>query len=91
MVPHASIKSESEVSIAVLWLLCSPRYTAVQIKNYSKSTSVIKLATMKDINSAALLLSSKTKVSISLSAMFNLSYSSTNQELFKKHLCNQGS
>jgi len=48
MVLHASIISESEVSITVLCLLFSPHYTAVGIKNCSKSTSVIKVATMKN-------------------------------------------
>jgi len=48
MVARASIISESEVSIIVLCLLCSPRYTAV---------------------------------------MFDLLHSSTNQEVFEKHLC----
>ena len=54
MVPHTSIISESEVSIAVLCLLCSPRYTAVRIKYCSKSTSVIKVTTMKDTNDFSL-------------------------------------
>ena len=47
-VPLTSIISESEVSITVLCLLCSPCYTAVQIKNCLKSTSVIKVATTKN-------------------------------------------
>ena len=34
---HASIIYESKASIAILCLLCSPRYTAVRIKNCSKS------------------------------------------------------
>jgi len=34
MVLHASILSESEISITVLYLLCSPRYTAVRTENY---------------------------------------------------------
>ena len=34
MVPHASIISESEVSITVLCLLCSSHYTAVQIEKH---------------------------------------------------------
>ena len=38
----ASIISESEVSITVLCLLCSPHYTAVRIKKCLKSTSVLK-------------------------------------------------
>ena len=41
---HASFISESEVSIMVLCQLC---YTAVQSKNCSKSTSVIKVAAVK--------------------------------------------
>ena len=49
MVAHASIISESEVSITVFGLLCSPHYTAVQIKNCSKSTSVIKVAMMRNM------------------------------------------
>jgi len=49
MVARASIISESEVSIMVLCLLCSLHYTAVRIKNCSKSTSVIKVATMKNM------------------------------------------
>ena len=40
----ASIISESVISITVLCLLCSPCYTAVQIKSCSKSTSVITVA-----------------------------------------------
>ena len=39
---------KSEVSITLLCRLCSTRYTAVRIKNYLKSTSVIKIATMKN-------------------------------------------
>jgi len=39
--------SEIEVSITLRCQLCSTRYTAVQIKNCLKSTSVIKVATMK--------------------------------------------
>jgi len=49
---HASIISESEVSITVLCLLCSTCYTAVRIKNCLKSTSVIKVATMKNTDGA---------------------------------------
>ena len=45
-VPCTSIISESEESITVLCLPCSPHYTAVQIKNCSKSMPVIKVATM---------------------------------------------
>ena len=48
IVARASIISESEVSVTVLCLLCSTRYTVVRIKNCSKSTSVITGATMKN-------------------------------------------
>ena len=44
-VPQLSF--ETEVSIALLFKLCSTRYTAVQIKNCLKSTSVIKVDTEK--------------------------------------------
>jgi len=37
MVPRALIISESEVSITVLCLLCSPRYTAVRIEKHTCS------------------------------------------------------
>ena len=49
MVPHASIISE-KVSITVLCLICTPRYTAVWNKNCSKRTSVIKVVTIKNTN-----------------------------------------
>ena len=39
---------KSEVSITLRCRLCSTHYTAVQIKNYLKSTSAIKIATMKN-------------------------------------------
>jgi len=39
--------SETEVSIAHLCQLCLTRYTSVQIKNSLKSTTVIKVATLK--------------------------------------------
>ena len=39
---------KSEVSITLLCLLCSTCYTAVRIKNCSKSSSAIKIATMKN-------------------------------------------
>jgi len=46
------LSSETEVSIALLCQLCSTRYTAVQIK--MKSTSVIKVATMKNTDDFSL-------------------------------------
>jgi len=92
-VPRTSIISESEVSITVLCLLCSPCYTAVQINNCLKSTSAIKVATIK--NTMVL----RTPVIVwnwsihcpSLSAVFDSLQSSKNQELFEKHLCNNSS
>ena len=41
---------KSEVSIALHCWLCSTRYTAVQIKNCLKSTSAIKITTMKNMD-----------------------------------------
>ena len=41
---------KSEVSIALRCWLCSTRYTAVQIKNCLKSTSAIKITTMKNMD-----------------------------------------
>ena len=53
MVVRASIISKSEVSIMLRYLLGSIRYTVVQIKNFSKHTSVIKVATMKIIDNSS--------------------------------------
>ena len=67
MIARASIISESKVSITVLCLLCLPCYTAVWIKNCSKSMSVIKVATARNtIVPRAPQLSSETEVSIAL-------------------------
>ena len=41
---------KSEVSITLRCQQCSIRYTAVQIKNCLKSTSAIKVATMKNMD-----------------------------------------
>ena len=41
---------KSEVSITLHCRLCSIRYTAIQIKNCLKSTSAIKIATMKSMD-----------------------------------------
>ena len=73
MVPRTSIIFESEVSITALCLLCSPRYTAVWIKNCLKSTPVIK---------------ETTTMVLCTPAMFTQLHSSTNQELFEKYICN---
>jgi len=92
-VPCTSIISESEVSITILCLLCLPCYTAVRIKNCSKSTSVIKVATTKNMmvpRSPVIVWNWSIHCS-SLSAMFNSLHISTNQELFEKHLCNKSS
>jgi len=83
MVTFASILTESEVFITVL---CSPRYTAAHINNCSKSTSVIKITTMKNMDGA-------THLTYHLKLKYPLRLCSThfsNQELFEKHLCNQG-
>ena len=51
MVPHPNFinyRLKGEVSIMLRCRLCSTRYTAIRIKNYLKSTSVIKIATMKN-------------------------------------------
>ena len=45
---YINYRLKSEVSITLRCLLCSTRYTAVRIKNCSKSTSAIKIATMKN-------------------------------------------
>ena len=43
---YINYRLKSEVSIALCCRLCSTSYTAVWIKNCSKSTSAIKIATM---------------------------------------------
>jgi len=48
------LSSETEVSIALLCQLCSTHYTAVRTKNCLKSTSVIKVATMKSTDDFSL-------------------------------------
>jgi len=45
---NGAVLSETEVSIALLCQLFSTHYTAVRIKNCLKSTSAIKVATMKN-------------------------------------------
>ena len=45
---HINYRLKSEVSITLRCRLCSIRYTAVRIKNCLKSTSAIKIATMKN-------------------------------------------
>ena len=86
MVPHTSIISESEVSITILCLLCSPRYTAVWIKNCLNSTLKNTV-----VLHAPVIVWNWSVHCPSLSSMFNSMHSSMNQELFEKHLCNQGS
>ena len=41
---------KSEVSITLCCQLCQPINTALQIKNFLKSTSAIKIATMKNMD-----------------------------------------
>ena len=51
MVPHPNFinyRLKSEVSITLRCQLCSTRYTAIRIKKCLKSTSAIKIATMKN-------------------------------------------
>jgi len=48
------LSSEAEVSIALLCQLCLTRYTAVRIKKCSKSTLVIKVATVKNTDDFSL-------------------------------------
>jgi len=81
----ASIISESEVSITILCLLCSPCYTAVRIKNCSKSTSVITVATMKNtmVLHAPVIVWNWSIHCPTLSVVFDSLHSSTNQELFE--------
>ena len=45
---YINYRLKSEVSITLHCRLCSTRYTAVKIKNCLKSTSAIKLVTMKN-------------------------------------------
>ena len=44
------LKSEVSIMLMLHCQLCSTRYTALRIKNCSKSTSGIKLATMKNMD-----------------------------------------
>ena len=46
---YINYRLKSEVSITLHCWLCSTRYTAVRIKNCLKSTSAIKIATMKNM------------------------------------------
>ena len=53
MVPHPNFINyclKSEVSITLRCWLCSTHYKAIQIKNCLKSTSAIKIATMKNMD-----------------------------------------
>ena len=45
---HINYRLKSEVSITLRYRLCSTHYIAVRIKNCMKSTSAIKIATMKN-------------------------------------------
>jgi len=86
MVPHASIISESEVSITVFCLLCLPRYTAG--KNVCSHICNQSSHYEKHDGAACHSYYLKLKYPLPfLSAMFDLLHSSTNQELFEKHLC----
>ena len=48
--PATNYHLKSEVSITLCCQLCSTRYTALRIKDCSKSTSAIKVATMKNVD-----------------------------------------
>jgi len=63
------------------------------IKNCSKSTSVIKVATMKNtmVPHAPVIVWNWSIHCPSLSAMFDLLHNSANQEVFEKYLCNKSS
>ena len=53
MAPHAlaiNCHLKSEISITIRCQLCSTHYTALQIKNCSKSTSATKVATMNNMD-----------------------------------------
>jgi len=91
MVLRTSIISEREISIKVLCLLCSPRYIAVWIKNCSKSTSIIKVDTVKNmmVLHTPVIVWNWSMRCPSLSATFDSLHSNTNQEPFEKHLCNK--
>ena len=47
---YINYRLKSEVSIMFRCRLCSTRYTAVRIENCLKSTSAIKIATMKNMD-----------------------------------------
>ena len=90
MILHASITSDGEVSITVLFCYVHPHYTAVRINNCSKGTSVIKVATIKKYDCAArpiYHLKLKYPIPFSVSYFQLVIHSSTNQELFEKHPC----
>ena len=61
--------------VSIMLQLCTTCFTAIQIKNCSKSTSVIKVATMKNTDGAAC---HKVKY------LLRFFVSSVNQELLKK-------
>ena len=87
---YINYRLKSEVSIMLRCQLCSTRYTAIRIKNFSRRTSTIYAYQKKWCGTPILLII----VSIhyaSLSAMFNPLHSNTNQELLEKRLCNQNS
>ena len=85
MIARASIISESEISITVLCLLCSPHNTAVRIKNCSKSTSKLPLREMWwCCGPPSYRLKLKYLLPVSVSYVRRVSM---NQEVFEKHLC----
>jgi len=95
MVSHDSVISESEVSITVLCLLLYVHPVTQQYE--SRTVQKVRLYNQSSHYENTMVLRALVVVwnwSIhcpSLSAMFDSLHSSTNQELFGKHLCNQGS
>ena len=98
-IPHMKWQCAQAISIIVIFImlhcqLCSACYTALWIKNCSKSTSAYHTYQKKWHHTPQLyqLLSEKWRIHYaSVLAMFNPLYSNTNRELFEKHLCNQSS
>ena len=80
---------------SIHYISLSTHYTAVQIKNCLKSTTAIKVVTMKNMDGATCPSYVYQKWSIHyaiLSAAFKPPlHNSINQELFEKHLCSQSS
>ena len=92
-IPHHKVVMVLHTSRVKYPLRVSACYTAVRIKNCSKSTSVIAFRHYEkhDGVHALGIVWNESIHCPSLSAIFNSLHSSTNQELFEKDLCNQDS